>query len=76
MIPVTRLNGKPFVVNAEHIRYIEKTPDTMITLMNGDKVMIRESLEDVVKLAMQYQRQIRIFSADLEVNPAPGMADK
>ena len=48
----------------------------MITLMNGDKVMIRESVEDVVKLAMQYQRQIRIFSADLEVNPAPGMADK
>ena len=62
MIPVTRLNGKKFVVNAEQIRFVETTPDTMITLMNGDKVMVAESLEEVVKLAIQYQRQIRIFA--------------
>ena len=59
MIPVTRLNGKRFVVNAELIRYIEKTPDTMITLTSGDKLMVKESLEDVVKLAIEYGRQIR-----------------
>jgi len=63
MIPVTRLNGKRFVINAEQIRYIENTPDTMITLMNGDKIMVREDLEDVVKLAIEYCRQIRAFSA-------------
>jgi flagellar protein FlbD len=61
MIPVTRLNGKRFVVNAEQIRYVEKTPDTMITLMNGDKVMVKESMEDVVKLSVEYNRQIRAF---------------
>jgi len=44
------------------MRYIEKTPDTMITLMNGDKVMIREPLEKVVELAVEYQKQIRVFS--------------
>ncbi len=63
MIPVTRLNGKRFVINAEQIRYIENTPDTMITLMNGDKIMVRENLEDVVKLAIEYCRQIRTLTA-------------
>ena len=61
MIAVTRLNGKKFVVNAEQIRYVESTPDTMITLMNGDKIMVKEPLEEVVNLAVQYQRQIRVF---------------
>ena len=62
MIPVTRLNGKRFVVNAEQIRYVETTPDTLITLISGDKVMVRESLEDIVELAIQYNRQIRTFN--------------
>ena len=61
MISVTRLNGKPFVLNAEHIRYIENTPDTMITLINGDKIMVCEQLEEVVQLATEYCRRIRAF---------------
>lgn len=61
MIPVTRLNGQKLVVNAEQIRYIESTPDTMITLIAGDKLMVKESLEEVVDLAVQYNRQIRAF---------------
>ena len=61
MIAVTRLNGKRFLVNAEQIRYIENTPDTMITLMNGDKIMVGESLEKVVELATDYCRKIRAF---------------
>ena len=62
MIPVTRLNGKRFVLNAEHIRYVENTPDTMITLINGEKIMVREPLEQVVELAVQYCRRIRAFN--------------
>ena len=62
MIPVTRLNGKRFVVNAELIRYIENTPDTMITLTSGDKFMVKESLEEVVQLAINYGRQLRAFA--------------
>lgn len=61
MIAVTRLNGQRFVMNAEQIRYIESTPDTLVTLMNGDKVMVQESLEAVVEMAVAYQRQIRVF---------------
>jgi flagellar protein FlbD len=58
MIAVTRLNGKRFVVNAEHIRYLEATPDTLVTLENGDKFMVKETLDEVVALAIEYQRQI------------------
>jgi flagellar protein FlbD len=61
MIAVTRLNGKKFVINAEQIRYIETTPDTMITMLAGDKVVVKETLEEVVRLAIQYQRQIHAF---------------
>lgn len=62
MIDVTRLNGKRFVVNAEQIRFVESTPDTMITLLSGDKIVVTESLEEVVERAIQYQRQIRVFA--------------
>jgi len=62
MIAVTRLNSKRFVINAEQIRYIESTPDTMITLMNGDRVMVQESLEEVVRRAVEYNRQIRVWA--------------
>ncbi len=61
MIDVTRLNGKRFVVNAELIRYVESTPDTMITLINGDRFMVQETLEEVVSRAIEYGRQIRAF---------------
>ena len=57
MIAVTRLNGKKFVINAEQIRYIETTPDTMITMLTGEKVVVKETLKEVVQLAIQYQRQ-------------------
>ena len=62
MIAVTRLNGKRFVINAEQIRYIESTPDTLVTLMSGDKVMVQETLEKVVQLAVEYHRRIRAFA--------------
>ena len=61
MIPVTRLNGKRFIVNAELIRFVESTPDTMITLTGGDKFMVKETLEEVVNLAIEYGRQLRNF---------------
>ena len=59
MITVTRLNGKPFVVNAELIRSIEENPDTTITLINGDHVIVKESLSDVVRKTIDYGRHLR-----------------
>ncbi|MEM7626412.1 MAG: flagellar FlbD family protein [Planctomycetota bacterium] len=59
MITVTRLNDKPFVVNAELIRTVESNPDTTITLINGDHFIVKESMERVVELAIEYGRSLR-----------------
>jgi flagellar protein FlbD len=66
MIQLTRLNGKGFILNAELIRYVECLPDTYITLTDGDRLVVRESLDDVLRLALEYQR-----SKYLLPNPAP-----
>lgn len=59
MILVHRLNGQPFVVNADKIRYLESTPDTLICCDNGEKVMVREALDEVMRRAIDYARVIR-----------------
>jgi flagellar protein FlbD len=59
MIALTRLNGQHFVMNAEKIRYLESTPDTIVCCDNGEKVMVRESLQEVMIRAIDYARVIR-----------------
>ncbi|HHZ16594.1 MAG TPA: flagellar FlbD family protein [Peptococcaceae bacterium] len=58
MIELTKLNGTPFVVNAELIEIIEATPDTVITLINGRKMMVKETVDEVVKKAVDYKKLI------------------
>lgn len=59
MISLTRLNGQAFVVNAERIRYVEQTPDTMLCCDNGEKLMVKETLQEVIKRSIEYGRQVR-----------------
>ena len=59
MIALTRLNGHQFVVNAEKIRYIESTPDTVVCCDTGEKMMVRETLQEVMRRAIEYARTIR-----------------
>ena len=59
MIRVSRLNGAEFVLNAELIREVEATPDTIIALTTGEKVMVRESVDEVVAAVLEYRRQIQ-----------------
>ena len=61
MIRLTRLNGRPFVINAEQIKTIEETPDTLITLLTGDQIGVQESMDEVVRRAIEYLRQVRTF---------------
>ena len=62
MIQVTRLNGKMMIVNAELIRFVEQTPDTLITLISGDKLLVKEPMDEVVRRAIEYARSVRTFS--------------
>lgn len=61
MIRVTRMNGAPMIVNAELIKYVEETPDTIITLRDGDKLLVKESPDEVVDRAVEYARSSRFL---------------
>lgn len=59
MITLTRLNGQEFVINAEKIRYVEATPDTVVCCDTGEKMMVKEPLKVVMSRAIEYARLIR-----------------
>lgn len=61
MIKLTQLNGEAFILNAELIRYVEQRPDTFITLTCGDRVVVRESMDEVLKRAIEYQRSKQLI---------------
>ena len=62
MITITKLNDRIAVMNAELIKMIEATPDTILTFINGDTVIAKESVEEIVRRAIDYQRQVRGLS--------------
>jgi flagellar protein FlbD len=57
VIKVTRLNRSELVVNAELIQFVEATPDTIVTLSDGKKVVVREPVDEVIKRIIAYRRQ-------------------
>jgi flagellar protein FlbD len=69
MILLTRLTGRPLIVNVELIKTVEETPDTMITLVNNDHFMVKETMAEVVRRAIDYGRQVRCFVTLADPNP-------
>ena len=66
MIKLTRFNSDAnkkgeFILNAELIETIEQTPDTVVTLMNGKKLIVDEPMEEVVRRVMAYRRALHKF---------------
>jgi flagellar protein FlbD len=59
MIQVTRINHLPLVLNADLIEHLESTPDTVISLTNGQKMVVLESVEEVVRRVMEFRRSIQ-----------------
>lgn len=59
MITLHRLNDKPFILNAELIRTVEENPDTVITLVSGDHVVVKERMREVVERTIDYGRLLR-----------------
>ncbi|AKU93020.1 flagellar FlbD family protein [Vulgatibacter incomptus] len=58
MIHVTRLDGRAIVVNAELIATVEATPDTIVTLVNGARILVQESTDEVVQGVIAYRRAL------------------
>ncbi len=57
MVELTRLNGSILVVNAEMIETLEATPDTVVTLVNGKKMIVKESTDEVIERIVTYKRR-------------------
>lgn len=60
MIRLTRLNQDPIVINSDLIECVEATPDTILKLTNGQRLMVRESLDEVISLVIEYRRAIAV----------------
>jgi flagellar protein FlbD len=58
MIELTRLNGSLLVINSDLIKYAESSPDTMLTLINGEKIMVLESCQAVVERVIAYRARL------------------
>ncbi|MCB1163496.1 MAG: flagellar FlbD family protein [Candidatus Krumholzibacteriia bacterium] len=58
MIRLTKLNGQSVAVNADLIEMVEETPDCLLTLTTGRKLMVRESMEAVREAFLEYRRQL------------------
>lgn len=58
MIPLRRLNNQPIIVNCDLIESIESTPDTVVTLTSGNKLIVRDSLEEIRRRVIEFKREI------------------
>ena len=63
MIKLTRFKTKDheFLLNAELIETVEETPDTVITLVSGNKVIVEEDMDDIMRLVIDYRRSLNRF---------------
>ncbi|WP_089720269.1 MULTISPECIES: flagellar FlbD family protein [Halanaerobium] len=58
MIKLTRTSGQNFILNAELILEVQETPDTVITLSNGKKLLVKDSAADIVEKVISYRQKI------------------
>lgn len=66
MVLLTKLNGAPIAVNSDMIEFIEETPDTVLTLVNNDKVVVADRMNDVIEKLVRYKRLISGVIEDRE----------
>lgn len=66
MIVVTRLNGPPLAINCDLIERAEETPDTVLTLVDGTKYVVRESLEEIIGRIREFRASVVVMAQRLE----------
>ena len=73
MIKVSRLDGSSLVLNADLIEFVEAIPETIVCLTTGKKIMVRETVDDVIRRVTQFRRMSRVLTQGRVV---PGPADR
>jgi flagellar protein FlbD len=69
MIHVTRINNSRLVINADWIETVEATPDTVITLTNGKKYVVAETVEDIINRVIEYKQKTFILNRTINTSP-------
>lgn len=57
------MNGREFLLNADLIKFVEETPDTVVTLINGERVIVVEKTDAIIEKAIDYGQKLRVFAA-------------
>lgn len=68
MIELTRFSGDKFILNANMIESLEATPDTLVCLVAGKKLVVKETVEEVVLAVLEYERKVHNLEVSLPTN--------
>ena len=78
MIQLTRLNSSRLAINSDLIKFVEAAPDTVLTLVTGEKVVVRETTAEVIERVRQFRRSVQcgahpamILAGSLSGNESP-----
>ncbi|RNL80247.1 flagellar FlbD family protein [Nocardioides marmorisolisilvae] len=71
MITLTRLSGSAFVLNSDLIERIDATPDSVVTLIDGKKYVVAETLEEIIDLVRTYRGEVIAVGAHIADQPVP-----
>ena len=72
MIRLTRLNSQQITVNSDLIKFVESNPDTVITLVSGDKLLVHETADEVLARVIEFKRAV--LAGLLTISTDPGVA--
>ncbi len=72
VISLTRLNGERFAVNPDLIQRAEATPDTVITLIDGTKLLVAESVDDLSGIVLMHRASVASMAIDMSEPSKPG----
>ncbi|MGA8153892.1 MAG: flagellar FlbD family protein [Terriglobales bacterium] len=74
VIRLTRLNSHALTVNSDLIKFVENAPDTMLTLTNGEKIVVRESADEVIQRVIEFRRAVLGGLLSAVVDPTSALA--
>jgi flagellar protein FlbD len=69
MLKLTRLNNHVVAINPDHIGWVDSTPDTTLFLIGGEKIIVRESLDELIAAVIAFRRAVRAGTADDATGP-------
>jgi len=73
MIQLTRLNNSSITINSDLIKFVEQSPDTVITLLNGEKILVRESVGQILDRVIEFRRRILSGVSSWHMVPAAAL---